>query len=281
MMVEERISKGIQEAHDRVAESYGLKGIDGKLVQNSYDAWNLQENVEAPLNRIVKKYLQNCHVLDAGCGNGQIAEILLSSGVKRIYGVDFSSQMLSNALKRMKYSDLENRFQAICADLENMDMLKEGKFDGAILFGVIEHLDNPDLVIRNILKAVKPEGTLVLGIPRKGSLSYFSYLLFGESPFRWGRKQHWWDRLRILEKADYYRFFSVKNTYELFERGSDVEIVERIPFAFSHIDGLPGLPIKWIGKNIKYGHAMLTFLNQLCCWLGVIPAGEFWIVRKI
>jgi 2-polyprenyl-3-methyl-5-hydroxy-6-metoxy-1,4-benzoquinol methylase len=278
--MQEKIGERIRQAHDRVADSYGLSPVDHAINPESYDGWNFQTNVVRPLSQIVSKYWMNAHVLDAGCGNGQISEVLLDAGAGRITGVDFSENMLRNAVRRSRRGSYECKFLPCRADIENLAMLKPGVFDGAILFGVLEHLDHPGRVISSIYETLKTGSIFAIAVPRRGSLSYLSYVLFGQSPNRWGRSNTWRDRFRFAEKTTFYRFFSLSEMTGIVSDISGAENIERIPFAYCHLDGFPGSLLRLAGKNKKIGHAVLRFGEKTCASLGLIPAGEFWLIRK-
>ncbi len=274
------ISPNIKKSHNRIADSYGISPPGIGVKRNSYNAWNFEHNAVKPLSRIINQYWQNAQILDAGCGNGQIAEILLNNGVKSVIGVDFSQNMLINALKRFQNSDLYDRYSPVKADLESLSMLKNNIFDGAILFGVLEHLDNPDLVFKNIFQTLKKNAVFVVAVPRRGSLTYLSYILFGHSPKRWGTSKRLSDCFNFAEKTNYYRFYSISRFHKIVSGLTDGRVIERIPFAYSHIDGLAGYPLRLLGKNIVVGHALLESLDRLCRFTGFIPGGEFWLIKK-
>lgn len=273
------IAENIKKAHDRIAGSYGLSHVSEDAPPNSYSRWNLDHNVITPLKKICASYWSDAHVLDAGCGNGQITEILLSCGTRHVTGVDFSLNMLKNARQRLKRQKMLDRFWAVQADLGAMKMINACIFDGAILFGVVEHLDDPAIVIDQIWQKLREGGVFAVAIPRKRSLSHLTYLIFGESPKRWGSATHWWDRFRFIEKSRYYKFYSPKAAEQLL-LNKNMEIVEKLPFAYSHMDGLPGMLLRLLGRYPGMGHTALNLIDKICSGIRCIPAGEFWIIRK-
>jgi len=279
-MTPQPIADDIRNAHDRVADTYGLAHVDGSLDKNSYDAWNLHRNVIVPLTEIVRSRFRNSFIIDAGCGNGQIAEILQSVGGGIIIGVDFSEEMLHHASLRIQRAGLTSQVHLLQAELDRLDMIRSSVFDGGIMFGVLEHLDNPSRVIANILRTIKPGGTFVLGVPRKGSLSYLTYVLFGESPRRWGTRTSWWDRLRFREKLHYYRFFSVRAIREILSESPKHRLVKRIPFAHAHMDGTPGFFLRWLGRKGPRGRRILDAIESVCRCLHCIPAGEYLLLER-
>jgi len=278
-MKDKSIAHDIRDAHDRVADSYGLKDVHGVIDGNSYNAWNLHRNVIRPLCGIVESYLPDSIIVDAGCGNGQIAEILLGAGVRKIVGIDFSEKMLFNAALRSRNAGFDTGLALLRADLNRLDMVKTAVFDGAILFGVIEHLDDPGRVLAALLRVVKPGGIMIVGIPRKYSLSYFSYLLFGESPRRWGNNPRGLNRFRFKEKLAYYRFYTPRQIRGFLRGTFPFQILQRIPFAHAHLDGFPGSVLKWLGRRGKAGHRILDGMEWLGRRLHCVPGGEYWIIR--
>src|SRR5712691_313810 len=54
-------------------------------------------------------------------------------------------------------------FQVVCANAETMDLGRQ--FDTIVAGEIIEHLENPGLFLRNLLRHLKPSGTLILSTP--------------------------------------------------------------------------------------------------------------------
>ncbi|MBN1550351.1 class I SAM-dependent methyltransferase [bacterium] len=275
------IAPGIQAAHNRVADNYGIVGIDGQIPLKGYNAWHFRRNVINNISFIVENYYKGGLFLEAGCGNGQISQILVTVGVKKIIGVDFSFDMLRTALKRAGKNHYRERFCALKADLANTSMFKTECFDISFLFGVIEHLDNPDLVIHNLITAIRPGGHVIIGVPRKFSLSYFTYMLSGQSPSRWGRPQRFFDRFRYSEKLRYYRFFRPADIERIIQGITmKCSLIKKIPFARCHMDGIFGKLLHVLGNNPKTGYRLLNLIEKIMKFLRFIPAGEFWILRR-
>ncbi len=275
-----KISPDIQHAHNRVAGEYGICGIHDELPSNSYNYWNLHRNVVRPLTAVFTKYLKTGALfLDAGCGNGQISQILCSIDSLNIIGIDFCQNMLRHAIIRAKHHDYSHHFTCIRADLESLDMIRQNTFDAALLFGVIEHLDDPGHVIANILQTLKPDGIFILGVPRKWSFSYFSYLLFGRSPRRWGNTTTWMDYFSYREKLTYYRFYT-PHQIEDYLAPNGVEILDKYPFGYLHLDGFPGRICHFLGRYPTIGHVILDRTEKILKRIRWIPGGEFWVIRK-
>ena len=80
---------------------------------------------------LLLKYVDNfkAKILDAGCGTGLVGEILHEKKFKNIVGIDFSQQMLDQALKKNVYKSLG------LADLTKKLTYKDNTFDAIICAG--------------------------------------------------------------------------------------------------------------------------------------------------
>jgi ubiquinone/menaquinone biosynthesis C-methylase UbiE len=114
--------------------------------------------------------------VDLGCGNGtftlEVAKIL---GTQQIYGVEISDKLV-----------LEGRdkgIKAVRADL-NYDRLPflDEEFDVASSFSVIEFLWNPDNMISEAYRVLRPAAHFILTTPNLASWVNRLLLLFGYLP---------------------------------------------------------------------------------------------------
>ncbi len=109
----------------------------------------------------------NSDVIDIGCGRGEFVEYLSKKKTLcRILGIDFSKVVIENTKKRIPNSNFADIDVYKIGDY--ISMLE--KFDYAVCFEVIEHLDKPNMLIDNILKILKPGGYLILTTPYENSI---------------------------------------------------------------------------------------------------------------
>ena len=105
----------------------------------------------------------NCRgkkILEIGCGIGTAAINFIKNGAE-YYGIELSNKSLEITKKRLEVYELSANLFLANAE-ENIDFLEENYFDIIYSFGVIHHSPNPDKIIKNIYKYLKPEGTLKL-----------------------------------------------------------------------------------------------------------------------
>jgi SAM-dependent methyltransferase len=97
-------------------------------------------------------------ILEAGCGNGKWIFEFGKNGYKNVVGLDFSEVGLRKIRKTNKNAML------VKADIRNLPF-KEETFNTTFSFGVIEHFNDPDPLIKCMYDCLKKNGTLFLDTP--------------------------------------------------------------------------------------------------------------------
>jgi 2-polyprenyl-3-methyl-5-hydroxy-6-metoxy-1,4-benzoquinol methylase len=112
------------------------------------------------VNELLGKYAQEAghgaEVLEAGCGRFKHFDYPDSMV---IHGLDISEdQLRQNSFAHEKY----------LGDVQTYQLEKE--FDVVVSIFVLEHLEDPEAALRNMLKWTKPGGMLILAVPNALSL---------------------------------------------------------------------------------------------------------------
>jgi len=105
------------------------------------------------------RYCVSKKVLDVACGSGY-GTSLISSVAKKIEGIDFDK-------KTIEWAKLNNHFYCP-VKFKISDIEKEkirGNFDSIVSFETIEHLNNPELFLKNIKESLNNYGCLIFSIP--------------------------------------------------------------------------------------------------------------------
>jgi ubiquinone/menaquinone biosynthesis C-methylase UbiE len=95
-------------------------------------------------------------VLDVGCGPGVMTQVLLDRGCA-FWGVDPSSKMIEIA--RARFPD-DERVHFALGDAQNLTQ-PSGFFDAVLCMGVIDSLKDPRQGIGEMLRVLRPGGTLI------------------------------------------------------------------------------------------------------------------------
>lgn len=93
-------------------------------------------------------------VLEAGSGAGRFTEILLDAGAK-VTTFDPSEAINSNRKSNTGKGDVSFH----CAEIYDMPF-EDGAYDFVFCYGVLQHLPDPDLALRNLVSKLKPGGRI-------------------------------------------------------------------------------------------------------------------------
>lgn len=104
----------------------------------------------------VEPYLQG-KILDLGCGGAEILSWLKTG--QRYVGVEGNFE----TVRRLK--NAYPSFEFFLRDLEHDEINITQKFDSVLLIAVIEHLRNPEYLLRQIPGLLSPSGNLVITTP--------------------------------------------------------------------------------------------------------------------
>ncbi len=162
-----------------------------------------------PLLSLLNKNTNTC-ILDLGCGNGHLANYLLSQGYNT-YGTDASE-------KGIVIANQSSPGRFFVQDLST-DKLPEGlqgiKFDTIISTEVIEHLYDPAGFIAFCKQALNSKGEIIISTPYHGYLKNLVISLSNKwdghwSPLWYGGHVKFWSRA-TLSRALTEAGFTVTN----------------------------------------------------------------------
>ena len=151
---------------------------------------------------------QKIRILDLGCGNGSLSNLLAKKGYE-VVGVEESEQGFTIASKNFPNCHF---IQASIYDLPYAKL--QNSFDVVIAVEVIEHLFYPRELARSAKNCLKPNGRLILTTPFHG---YFKNLALAVS----GKMDH---HFHALWDGGHIKFFSVKTLSTLLETESYTDI---------------------------------------------------------
>lgn len=135
-----------------------------------------RHSVQPGVQRLLSQIIQAELVLDLGCGNGNMAELLKSEGFSGVYiGVDDNAYFLKRAVEATKDSEIGSYVfvQGSLADSNWMEVVDHA--DAICSFATLHHLPGEDLhrqFFSTISSKLAPNGCLylscwqVLGNPR-------------------------------------------------------------------------------------------------------------------
>lgn len=112
------------------------------------------------INFIISEINPDYSVLDLGCGNGHITKSI-SSYVKKIIGVDFSKESIKLANQKKAGKNIEY----IISSIDELPF--KNNFDTVILCEVIEHVENPNYLVKKIKQYLVNNGKFIITTPNR------------------------------------------------------------------------------------------------------------------
>ncbi len=139
--------------------------------------------------------LTGLDVADIGCSQGFIADELAAAGAATTYGVDIDVPGLSVAQSRFG-----ERVRFVCAAGESLP-LADASVDVAVFNHIYEHVVDPEAVLADVRRVLRPNGVLYLGLGNRLGIIEPHYKL----PFLSYLPQAAADRyVRAFGRADHY-----------------------------------------------------------------------------
>ena len=117
----------------------------------------------------------NSKILEVGCGTGQLTNFLARYS-REVYGIDLSKGSLLLAEKFRKENNIDRSF-FLRMDVFNI-LFKENIFDIVISNGVLHHTKDAKLAFKNIIKYLKPNGYVIIGLYHRYGRAYTRLIQF-------------------------------------------------------------------------------------------------------
>jgi SAM-dependent methyltransferase len=111
-------------------------------------------------------------VLDLGCRDGALTQAYLDGN--EVIGVDADREALAEAARL----GIETHW----ADLDQPLDLEDGSFDVVVAGELLEHLRDPQRLVREVRRVLRPGGTFVGSVPNAYRLKGRLLFLFGRPP---------------------------------------------------------------------------------------------------
>jgi len=151
----------------------------------------------------IKKLPKSAKILDAGCGDGR--NLLYLAGLGYImFGIDISEKAIKTVKRKLKTSGIN-------AGLETGDLYslpyKNNFFDAAYYDFTNVHIENPERVLSEFRRVLKPGGLLLFETTSK------------QDPLYKGKNKY-------LEDGFYFRFYSRREAVELVEKYFRINKIE-------------------------------------------------------
>ena len=133
---------------------------------------------------IKSNFPNDISVLDVGCGNGNISIYLGSKGLK-VTGIDLSADAI-------RHAQANNSFKHVDFHVKDAEKLiyESKQYDVIICSEVLEHLHEPERLLKEIYTLLKDRGKLIITVPngvgpREITITRPAQWLQGKGDFAW------------------------------------------------------------------------------------------------
>ncbi len=117
------------------------------------------------------------HILDLGSGGGIFSEALAENAAK-VTGIDASSAAIQTAKLHLYESQLEIDYQ--CSSIEVFAESKSECFDVIVCMEMLEHVPDPESILRSAASLLKPQGFLIVSTINRNPKSFITAILGAE-----------------------------------------------------------------------------------------------------
>lgn len=126
--------------------------------------------------------LSQARVLDIGCGGGILAEAMAREGA-HVTGIDLSSEVIRVAKAHAEESQLEIAYHAV--EVSDWVAQRPAPYKIISCMEVLEHVDDPESLIRSARQLLAPDGVLVLSTIHRTPMAWLKMIGAAEHLLRW------------------------------------------------------------------------------------------------
>ena len=177
--------------------SRAVKWLDQRFYPDSVDRWD-----DVLFRDTIVRHLKPEHtILDLGAGSGRIQELAFRGQVARVCGIDLDERVVDNPLLD----------EGKVAGGESIPY-PDASFDVVFSDNVLEHLEQPEAVFREVARVLRPNGVFLVKTP---NFYHYMPLIASATPLWFHRA---FNRLRNRDSEDTFPTVYRANTPQRLEQ---------------------------------------------------------------
>lgn len=133
--------------------------------------WDPSTKWPFPISAALRRMEANLHarldlpagsrVLDAGCGDGQVALFMASKGL-RVVGIEVVPRHIENCWRNIRKAGVAGQMEVQYGDYHHLEHFPDESFDGIYTMETLLHASDHDAVLEGFYRVLKPGGRLVV-----------------------------------------------------------------------------------------------------------------------
>lgn len=159
-----RVSRYYDRTESRIGYLYLLHGTKHfGWYEPGQSKWQLTQAMRRMEDELGKRLNlpADAEVLDAGCGMGDVARTMATKYRLKVTGIDILDFNIEEARKRSASSGLGDRTKFQLGDYHKLDFQDEA-FDGVYTMETLVHASDPEKVLNEFRRVLRPGGRLVM-----------------------------------------------------------------------------------------------------------------------
>ena len=214
---------------------YETHPVRSRYEQNPYPIWftcfadptlRLSTFLSSRTVQLPRQSFENSKMLVAGCGTGSSPlPFILSPDIRHLWAVDFSLTSLAYAKRKFhEYGIPEDKYTFLHEDIMRLeDRFEPESFDIIHSYGVLHHLDDMEGGLRVLVRLLKPDGYLKIGLYSKRARAYLDRIRkdFNVRKDKDDRETIRQVRQRIIEESnrhpDARYILSIRDFFDLYQ----------------------------------------------------------------
>lgn len=132
--------------------------------------------------------LNNARILDVACSKCDVLLALQKMGMNNLTGVNLFAYDLKwlhdEDYFEQYFGDSSEKIKYIVRDIDKEPLpFEDSSLDVVLLFDVIEHLHDPEKILKDSYRVLSPGGLIIISTPNVANLRNRVYALFGKSTY--------------------------------------------------------------------------------------------------
>lgn len=113
------------------------------------------------LGSLRSRVIQGAHVIDFGCGRGELAQAIAQSGARSVVGIDLSPESIADARAKLDSGEISDRV-TFMEGLPKSIPLPDASIDTILCFDVMEHVIEYEAIVPQWRRVLAPRGRVFI-----------------------------------------------------------------------------------------------------------------------